>query len=215
MYSCKVGPDFKVKFFKRSLNFCYDKSKGIIYADDLITLERLGISKDRISDAYLSGTEGQELSNLKKICEELKEAQLKSEKTIEFLKLQLETIDDNVKVLNKTSKDIVEYQQEFVEQEEEESTQQEETNRILKNSIGILNKKIKESNESIENVGIRFEAIIELLAEQAANKQTFNIMGSNVSVDKIWNATKNKNDAAVLSIMYMMKKFMEDKGTRF
>lgn len=216
MYSCKVGTNFKVGFFKRSLNFCYDRVNGIIHTSDLLIFEHLGISKKTIADAYLSETQSQEVSSLKQTCEDLCISNEKNEKIISLLKKQLNVVTDNVKKLENSSKEINECQKDFIEQEEEKIVHQEQTDGVLKNSIGILNKKIKDSNEAIENIAIRFEAIIELISEQINNsKQTVNIMAPNISVEKIWNSMQNKNDAAILAIMYMMKKSLEDKGTRF
>ncbi len=212
MYSYKVGTSFKIGFFKKHLNFCYDKHSGIIYSSDLKTLEELGLSKQQIAEAYLSGHEGQEISNLKKTVEELVEKQTENQKTIE----ELVKKNEKIVLFEDALKELVEYHKDLEVQVDEKETQSEEALKILKNSISILNKKIKDSNESIENVNIRTEAIIELLSEQAMNsKQTLNLLSPGITVEKIWNSMRNKNDAAVLSIMYMMKKFLEDKGTRF
>jgi len=48
MFLSKVGQDFEISFFKRSLNFCYDKDNGDIYASDLDTLEKLGVKTEII-----------------------------------------------------------------------------------------------------------------------------------------------------------------------
>lgn len=216
MYSCKVGSNFKFGFFKRSLNFCYDKTKGIVYSNDLKTLEQLGIKKELISDAYFSSTEGQEISKLQKNYEELKIHQDQNIETINKLTKDVEKLLKDKQQLEKTLKDIIDFQQDIIIQEEDKDTQRIEIESVLKNSIGILNRKIKETNETLEETNLKFEAMIELLAEQASNsKQSVNIMSQGITVEKIWNSTKNKNDAAILSIMYMMKKSLEEKGTRF
>lgn len=212
MYSCKVGSNFKIGFFKKYLNFCYDKHVGVLYASDLKTFEELGLTKQQIADAYVKGHEGEEISNIKSMIEQLKKKQQESEETTKELVKKIEKVVSCESML----KQLVEYQSDLEIQLEEKDTQTDEALGVLKNSVAILNKKIKESNESLENARIRTEAIIELLSEQAMNsKQTINLLSPGVTVEKIWNSMQNKNNAAVLSIMYMMKKFLEDKGTRF
>jgi len=212
MFSCNVGTKFKVNYFKRSLNFCYDQVQGIIFSNDLLTLEKLGVDKKLISEAYLSGDV---ISKIKTTCDELGVVQKQNQKTIESLVEKVETLKKEKQELQKIVNQIVDFHKDFETENEKKELQDVETQNTFRSSIAILNKKNKETNQSIENVSVRLEALIELLSEQIKDsKQMSDIMVPGITVDRIWNSLKNKNDAAILAIMYMMKKHFEDKGTR-
>lgn len=212
MFSCNVGVKFKIPYFKRSLNFCFDQTKGIIYSNDLATLEKLGVNKNLIAEAYLTGDV---ISKIKNSCEQLEILQKKNQEEIDTLKKDNQNLKQEKQELKRVVEEIIEFHKEFEIQNNEKEIKDEETEKILKNSIAILNRKNKETNESIENVSVRLEALIELLSEQIKDsKKMSDIMVPGMTVDRIWNSLKNKNDAAILSIMYMMKKHFEDKGTR-
>jgi len=197
-----VGSDFKINFFKRSLNFCYEKNKGIIFSDDLKVLDKLGIDKALIEETYLEKNE---------VFNELIISQQKNKEKIENLEAQIKKLFKDKSLLGQITKEIVNYQKETQIQEEEKETQQNEIVKILKTSTGILNKKYREINETIEVLKIKMETIMESID----SKQSVNIFGPGVTVEHIWNSMKDKNTAAILSIMFMMKKFFEGKGLRF
>lgn len=216
MYSCNVGTKFKIGFFKQFLNFCYDREKGVLYADDLRTLEDLNISKNLIAETHLKEHETLEITKLEQSLKLILEQCEDNFNKMKELEERTQILEKEKVTLERTIKNLIEYLKDVLSQQEKFEQEQEEVASILKNSIGILNKKIKSSNESVENLGIRFEAILEIVSEQiASSKQVVNVMGPHMSIEKIWNSMENKETAAVLSIMYMMKKFLEDKGTRF
>jgi len=203
-----VGTDFKVSFFKRFLNFYYDKVEGIIYCSDLVTLEKLGIDKQIIKNVYVD----------KKIdvvnTENENKINTENDNKIELLNKQVLMLIDNNKKLESILKCLVDYQKELLEQDDDKEKYLIEKHEVFKNSIVILSKKIKKIDSDVENLNVRFEAIIDLFSDEIMNNK-INIFSSGITIEKIWNATKNKKDAAVLCIMHMIKKTLEDKGTRF
>jgi len=237
MYACKVGNNFKIDFFKRSLNFCYDKTQGIIYSSDLDVLQKL-----RIDSNLIENFSTEEKAELK-----IDQADLKIEPKTELIKYadELITIErvnltahkiveeaieknnkdlrselDNLKKKNflveQTIKELTSICQDLSECNDENQTKQESLNETVKNSIGILNKKIKDTNATIENSNTRVDVIIEMLTEQIeSDKKIPNILKNGISIEKIWNSNLNKSTAAMLSIMVMIKKTLEEKGMKF
>lgn len=207
MYLCKVGSDFKVNFFKRFLNFYYNKVDGTIYCEDLSTLEKLGIDKEIIKNAYV------ERKNV--VVNIDNKLENDNEKKIELLNKQVLILAVNNKKLKNILKHLVDCQKELFEEYNDKEKDIAEKDVIFKSSIEILSKKIKKIDSNIENLNIRFEAIIDLFSDEIENNKNFNIFGSGITIEKIWNSTKNKKDASILCIMHMIRKTLEDKGTRF
>jgi chromosome segregation ATPase len=216
------------------LNFCYDQKEGIVYSSDLETLEKLGIEREKISDSISQIKELQEQIEKDKekqpeyltsaivqgICYEMIQEQtkkileqfLKSEKS---LKQEIDKLKNDKVSLERTISELVEFYQEMIEANEVDEKNNIAGMSTLKNSIGLLNKKIKDSNETIENLGIRFEAVLEMPSEQIAKTGELpNVMKTGMTLERIWSSVKDKNSAAILSIMFMMKKGLEDKGLR-
>jgi len=230
MFSAQVGTDFKISFLKRSLNFCYDQQNGTIHAVDLETFEKLGVNKDLVYDCV-----AEDIKNDDKVIDTDKEQkenalQVQVDAFEQQVCVDLEDLQESLIIqkkknssLQQSFKEVVEYQQELIElieDKEEQQTKiitgQQETINILKNSISILNKKIKESTETTNK---KFEAVLELLSEKALEKnekvkQWPEVLRKNITLDKIWNSMDNKSEAAILSIMFMLKKAIEEKGTR-
>jgi hypothetical protein len=232
MFSCKVGKEFKIGFFKRNLNFCFDEESGTIYCNDLNTIEKLGIDKataEVVSSikkeekiTYLSETQIRLIckviaqEEVKKIQDKIQETN-KSNVLEDSSKSQIEILEKKVNLIERTLNEIVKFQEENQALFEDKDAQADNDFKVLKNSVGLLNKKIKDANESIESLMFKFEAIIELLSDQAArnNDQFPNVLKNGITVEKIWNSTKDKHTAALLSIMVMMKRELEEKGLRF
>jgi ribosomal protein S17E len=222
MYSCTVGSDFKIGFFKRSLNFCYDKQEGIIYSSNLTTLSKLGIKKDKIDVAFDEKqsiplkTEVINSEIVKAICNEM------IEKNNENINQQFEENEqttnekiDNLRkekvLLELTIKELVEVYQELIEIDEDQDKTNSQTFTTLKSSIGLLNKKIKESKETVDGMKLRFESTLQMLAK---SNNLPNVFANGITVEKIWSSIDDKNTAATLSIMLMIKKYLEQKGNR-
>jgi hypothetical protein len=225
-----VGTDYKISFLKRSLNFCYDQKDGVIYASDLDTLEKLGVDKEFISETYVNQktpqeiiekVESEEFCTLNKVIEIATNTSIEASNRARFeVEKQLDKLANDKVLLERIIKELVEVQKEQNEFEQEKERISADTSLTLKNSIGLLNKKIKETNEKVENLSLRFEAIVELLSEQASksNSQSIqlpNIMKNGITVERIWSSSQDKQAAAILSIMFMMKKVLEEKGMRF
>jgi hypothetical protein len=237
MFSAQVGIHFKVSFLKRSLNFCYDQQNGIIHAADKETFEKLGIDKELVYDSNIQSIVLKEPEENEDNPEEIK--QNTKQDDIDALQIQVDTFEEQVCVdlealqedllkqkkenssLQQSIKQIIEFQQELMDLTEDKEEQQakliidqQDTINTLKSSIGILNKKIKESTETTSK---KIEAIIELISEKnhSQSKQWPEVLKKYMSLDKIWNSMDNKSEAAILSIMFMIKKALEEKGTRF
>ncbi|MDD5650246.1 MAG: hypothetical protein PHF86_07520 [Candidatus Nanoarchaeia archaeon] len=205
MYSSNVGFKFKVSFFQRFLNFCYDKNKGIVYSNNLQVFEKLKISKETIVEINLIDQ--------------------KKEKTKENVSnessniLQISLLEEQQKkLLNEQEKLIIDVNK-LLEQHKENIDSRKETSsaiEVLKNSVIFLNKKNKEFKDSTNNLEAKFDAMLDILADMNVNsKQCVNMSETGITLEKIWNSTNNKETAAILSIMHMIRKSMEDKGARF
>lgn len=228
MYSCNVGQDFKISFLKRSLNFCYDQNEGVIYTSDLETLEKLGVNRGKINEVFKRQDENVDVEHNKFITKDEVEKNLvdltkqlvanfndRISFVEEKLLIKIETLKKEKVLLEQTIRELVDFYKETIDVDEEKQNNQEKISSTLKNSVGILNKKIKETNETIENLKVRFEAILDLLSEHSAKTGQFpNVFKSGITIEKIWNSVQDKNSAAVLSIMLMMKKALEEKGMR-
>jgi hypothetical protein len=240
MYACKVGSDFKVGFLKRSLNFCYDQNEGVIYTSDLETLEKLGVDKDKINEAFKKEDEKIDVEyedkkidveyenkehdlpkpNLEEILTDLTKSLVANfndqiSSVEQRLLKKIEVIEKEKVLLERTIRELVDFYKEGMEVEDEKEKNQNESFSTVKNSIGILNKKIKDSNESIQNLKIRFEAVLDILSEHSAKTgQLPNILKNGITLEKIWSSVQDKKSAAILSIMLMMKKALEEKGMR-
>jgi predicted RNase H-like nuclease (RuvC/YqgF family) len=186
-----VGTNFKIGFFKRSLSFCYDQKEGIVYSSDLAILNKLKVDKSKIIEIDTCRT------------------------TIEKVEKDVDQLKREKVLLERTINELVEFYKELLQISDEKENNQNVMFSTLKNSIGILNKKIKEESSSIENMNLRLEAVIEMLSEHAARSgQLPNVFRNDMTLEKIWNTIQDKNSAAVFSIMFMVKKALEDKGLR-
>lgn len=205
MYSSNVGFKFKVSFFQRFLNFCYDKNKGIVYSNNLQVFEKLKISKETIVEINL----------IDQRKEKTKEnASNESSNIFQITLLE----EQQKKLLNEQEKLIIDVNK-LLEQHKENIDSRKETSsaiEVLKNSVIFLNKKNKEFKDSTNNLEAKFDAMLDILADMNVNsKQCVNMSETGITLEKIWNSTNNKETAAILSIMHMIRKSMEDKGARF
>jgi hypothetical protein len=219
MYSCQVGTNFRVGFFKRFLNFCHDKKNNLVYCEDLKTIDKLGIEKSKILETCSNENKNEKIETeikdvlltgyTKKICREM------IVKVENDLKREIEQLKGQKVLLERTMNELVEFYKELLEVNDQRQEEQEQLFSTLKNSVGILNRKIKEESVSVDNLNLRFEAVVEMLSEHAARSgQLPNVLRSGVTLEKIWNSIQDKNSAAVLSIMFMIKRALEDKGLR-
>jgi len=222
MYSCEVEPDFKIGFFKKFLNFCYDEKTCTVYADNLEVLKKLKVNEKTIRKAFCKTDEELEtkhieflsVADVKNVCDKkIQEFEEKKQKPIEELEEQLKRNLEQNNVLKKSLTEIVRFQEDYLDEQEDKELEIENTIEKLKNSIGLLNKKIKESNSEISNLNVKVEAIIDILSEKNEDEIP-NVISKNLSMEKIWDLVKDKNTAATLSIMLMMKKVLEEKGMR-
>lgn len=199
MYTCKVGTGFKIGFFKRFLNFCYDRKKGEIYSSDLFVLQKLGIERDKILEC---------LSDVVK--PKVEKVENEAEKRILALEQNFKDLRKEKVLLEQTIRELVDFNKELLEIDDEN-----EALTTVKSSIGILNRKIKQSNETLDSLKERFEVLVEMFSEHSSKTdQLPNVLRTGMTLERIWNSVGNKNSAAILSIMYMMKKALEEKGTR-
>jgi len=205
MYSSNVAFKFKISFFQRFLNFCYDKNKGIVYSNNLQVFEKLKISKETIVEINL----------IDQRKEKTKEnASNESSNIFQITLLE----EQQKKLLNEQEKLIIDVNK-LLEQHKENIDSRKETSsaiEVLKNSVIFLNKKNKEFKDSTNNLEAKFDAMLDILADMNVNsKQCVNMSETGITLEKIWNSTNNKETAAILSIMHMIRKSMEDKGARF
>ena len=216
MFKSQVGKDFKINFFDKKLNFCYDKENGFIYSDSIETFEKLKIDNSLIEEIELK-TIKKEIIIENKITEESikdifeKMYKEKEKKLNEKLKLIVNKQNEFQKILS----DFLDFQNDQQELQNENNN----TLEILKNSVGILNKKIKENNEKNKNLSIKFEAILEILSEIVSKsknntEQFLDITKSNITLEKIKNGSKDEVTFGILTIALMIKRMMEDKGIR-
>jgi predicted RNase H-like nuclease (RuvC/YqgF family) len=237
MFTCKVGNDFKINYFKRNLNFCYDQKNGIIYSDEVDTFIKLGIDRRTTLIEDLNEIKLEHFltkQEVEIICQKnIEEIIKKSNKQLEKQQKDVENLKKEKEQLKQSVSEIVEVMQEvssLIEEKqyseiESKTTTDLETLKIktgtdletLKNSVGLLNKKSKESKEEIKNLQNRFDAVLELISENVAKtgKMPNPMEDNNLTLRKIWNTVEDKNSASILSVMIMMKKALEDKGMKF
>jgi hypothetical protein len=233
LYSYEAGKDFSFGLFKKNPNCCFDKENGILYTDNIKNFEKLGLNSSEIKEEKKESVFVKEIINDKQAeiteilqtCSELIEEKIKlqeekKQKQLTELTAKLyqenKELKDKYKILENIFKDLVDIQKENQELDTQEQIKQQNLTETLKNSVGVLNKKIKNSNEEIENLKTKFEALIEIVTEQRV-KQTFlpNLATiEKMDLQKIWNIATDKNSAALLSIMLMVKKIFEEKGHR-
>jgi len=81
--------------------------------------------------------------------------------------------------------------------------------------VSAFDKKIDVARKEILQMKNTLKAISEMsegtIKEQ---QQVFNIIETDTTLKEIWNNHTNKNSAALFCIMIMIKKYLEDKGTR-
>ena len=131
---------------------------------------------------------------------------------------QIVNLEETKTILHKSIKELLEYISEREDQQGQKQNEYDETLNTLKSSICILNKKSKETNEAIKDVNIKSEAIIQLISEQQdgiVREELPNVFKNGITIERIWNSTKDKSAAAILSIMLMLKKSLEEKGFRY
>lgn len=239
MYSYNVGKDFSFGFLKKiNSNCCYDKEKGILYSNDLKNFSNLGINleddkvshletvaeykenpledqqKDEIpevkqevkQETLATGTLGQRISKLEEIQKE----------NLEYFAEKDYILNTKINAIETLLKQIVEIQTEDNEIKQQDDIEKNNKVEVLKNSVGVLNKKIKSSNEEIKTINSKFEALIEIISEnksQDSQLPGFATM-SEMKLSRIWNTITDKNSAALISIMLMFKKMLEDKGLK-
>lgn len=216
MFKSQVGKEFKINFFAKKLNFCYDKENGFIYSDNIETLKKLKIDISLI-EKINPETVKKEIIIENKISEEtIKDFFEKNYKEKE------NKLNEEIKLLNNKQNDLQKILNNFLEfqkDQQELENENDKTLEILKNSIGILNKKIKENNEKNQNLTIKFEAVLEIMAELISKSknnsdQFLDITKSNITLEKIKNSSKDEVTFGILTIALMVKRMMEEKGMR-
>jgi len=240
MFKYFVGKDFKVSFSKRFLNFCFDQNSGWIYSNERDVFHKLGFKdlaekleevdfEQKLPEIQIIENkviENRVIENKSDVSEELlNEINNKYEEQDKHLKIVLESFEETLKKTNKLEnslKAIVEVQQEVSDLNEEKNDEydlklqtQQQIIETLKTSVGILNKKFKNLTEEIEDSKRRFDALLELFTEKmSTTKNIVNPLKSNTTLREIWTMIEDKNMAAMVSIMFMVKKMLEEKGVR-
>jgi len=242
LYSCNVGHEFSFGFFQKSLNCCYDKDKGVLYTDDIKNFEKLDLnyheeeSKKFVSQQISELDTNKSMQHIASFYENVFAKQsanlndLVNDKLLQqeqknlintnmvIAKFKNENEDLKIKYISLKSafEDLIQIQKENQDLEEYEKKNQQSCIKTLKNSIGILNKKIKDSTEQIETLKSKFEALIDIVTEQKIIEEDLPsfLSMSNMSLKQLWSSIPNKNSAALMSIMLMGKKMLEDKGHR-
>jgi len=237
MFKYFVGKDFKASFSKRFLNFCFDQNSGWIYSNERDVFHKLGLKDlaEKLEEVVeqkeqklpeIQIIENKVIENKSDVSEELlNEINNKYEEQDKHLKIVIESFEETLKKTNKLEnslKSIVEVQQEVSDLNEEKNDEydlkletQQQIIETLKSSVGILNKKFKNLTDEIEDSKRRFDALLELFTEKmSTTKNIVNPLKSNVTLREIWTMIEDKNMAAMVSIMFMVKKMLEEKGVR-
>jgi hypothetical protein len=231
LYCINVGKEYnlKVNLFKKIENCCYDKENGLLYSSDLNVFTKLRLNINEVVEVNQNNNE-----NLKK---EIKQIQENYSLIIEDLAVLLknqnkafqQNADSKVKVekvifknkeqieaLQKTMQEILEIQEEKQQIEETEKLEIKESFETLKTSIGILNKKNKTTKQETEELQNKFESLIEIVAESKKQQEVsldFDTL-KHMDIKQIWKKFPNKGTAALISLMMLSKRELEEKGLR-
>lgn len=151
---------------------------------------------------------------------------LKDEQVKSFIKaMALENtiaLEEKVNKLKNVNKQLVESISDLLQNASDEAEQTDEAlrdaaqviNERRRSDLKIINENFRSVFKQMKDMDAKFEGVLEILAEHKIEQDAIpvDLLGSDTTLKKIFVAKKNKNEAALYGLFYMMKRFFEDKG---
>lgn len=153
--------------------------------------------------------------NYEKVGKSLKEIFEEHKKDTES---RITTLEEKIEKLLKLNTEFINATAESIEQRpiislEKIEKQFEKYREKRNNDLKIQNNNFRLLNEKIKNQNTRIEALIELIADSSEDNESINFFDKKMNLGSIFRM-KNQNKAALIAIVYMMKKYFDEKGQR-
>jgi len=130
----------------------------------------------------------------------------------ELIDLRLEKVVLKQKLLNKSLIEIIKVQDENFELIDEDIDQRKDDLIKVTKCVDTVNDRI---NKETNKINEKIDGILELMSEKIVRNEPMpNVFTKEISLRQLWDSMSDKKDAALLAIVYMMRKHFEEKGVR-
>lgn len=220
MKRIKVDEKFRLPFFSRFGKECFlDASDNYLYFSNDEVVNAFKLNFDDVEDL----SKEPEITDFDDSVKEVKNEVKKQEETlkklvtdliVEFEYKQNEKIEEIKFELGKSLDEIREL---AVDNETVQNLDRkidalksygDNKNKDLNDLVGV-------NKTEIERIETNLKKLFKIILEKIDDSDDIpDLFANDVSVEYLWNNLKNKRDAAIFSIMVLIKKILEDKGAR-
>ena len=144
----------------------------------------------------------------------LKQENAQLKQTNETQKEKIDKLDKNDKIIKNVLKELIKLIDELANDNEQDHPLKDLKNKRIKD-LAVINKNFIHTRKLIKETDTKYQALLEILSEKIVEEEkTPDLFGTNVSLKKILQNKNNNNKSLLLSVVYLLKKQLDDKGIR-
>jgi len=144
----------------------------------------------------------------------LKQENVQLKQTNEIQKEKFDKLDKNNQIIKNALKELIELIDELANDNGKEHLIKDLKDKRIKD-LAVINKNFVHTRKLIKETETKYQALLEILSEKIVEEEkTPDLFGTSISLRKILQNSNNNNKSLLLSIVYMLKKQLDDKGIR-